>query len=87
MNPSADALLAGEPAESSIAPTAIPAAVAALDLEREQHEFHGPMDVVKGLLMWDETTEERVRKNLSQPAKPAESMPLPSQTPAANRPR
>lgn len=87
MNPPAEALLAGEPAESSVAPVAIPAAVAALDLEREQHEFHGPMDVVKGLLMWDETTEERVRKNLSPPAEPAASVPLPSQTTAANRPR
>jgi hypothetical protein len=36
---------------------------AALELEREQHEFRGFMDVVKALLMWDETTEERMGRN------------------------
>ena len=35
---------------------------AALELEREQHEFLGFMDVVKGLLLWDETTEERMSR-------------------------
>lgn len=39
--------------------------MAAIELEREHHRFLGFMDVVKGLLMWIETTDERVRKNLS----------------------
>ena len=38
---------------------------AAIELEREHHRFMGFMDVIKGLLMWIETTDERVRKNLS----------------------
>jgi hypothetical protein len=38
---------------------------AAIELEREHHRFLGLMDVIKGLLMWIETTDERVRKNLS----------------------
>lgn len=49
---------------------------AALELEREQHEFLGFMDVVKGLLLWDETTEERMDRNraaTSDPRLPAET--------------
>ena len=38
---------------------------AALEIEKEQHEFLGFMDVVKGLFMWIETPEERVTKNRS----------------------
>ena len=38
---------------------------AAIELEREHHRFMGFMDVVKGLLMWIESTDERVHKNLS----------------------
>jgi hypothetical protein len=38
---------------------------AAAELEQEHHKFFGFMDIVKGLLMWIETTEERVRKNRS----------------------
>ena len=38
---------------------------AANELEQEQHEYLGFMDVVKSLLMWIETPEERVRKNRS----------------------
>lgn len=38
---------------------------AAIELEREHHRFLGFMDVVKGLLMWVESTDERARKNLS----------------------
>lgn len=34
-------------------------------LEREHHEFLGFTDVVKALLLWVETTEERVRKDSS----------------------
>lgn len=37
-----------------------------LELEREHHKFLGVMDVVKALLMWIETTDERVRKNLAR---------------------
>jgi hypothetical protein len=91
MSTPANALLSGEPADSSSTPLPIPAGVAvqetaALELEREQHEFQGPMDVVKAMLMWDETTEERVRTKLSH-HESAASVPLPSQTVAANRPR
>ena len=35
---------------------------ATLELQREQHEFLGFVDVGKALLMWIETTKERVRK-------------------------
>lgn len=38
---------------------------AAAELEQEHHRFLGFMDVVKGLLLWIETTEERVSKNRS----------------------
>jgi hypothetical protein len=38
---------------------------AAAELEEEHHKFFGLMDIVKGLLMWIETTDERVRKNRS----------------------
>jgi hypothetical protein len=38
---------------------------AATELEQERHKFSGFMDVVKGLWMWIETTEERVRRNRS----------------------
>ncbi|MBC8001517.1 MAG: hypothetical protein H7X97_02920 [Opitutaceae bacterium] len=38
---------------------------AAVQLENEQHEFFGFMDIVKGLLIWVETSDERVCKNLS----------------------
>ncbi len=34
-------------------------------LDREQHGFKGFLDVVKGLLLWVETPEERMRKNRS----------------------
>jgi hypothetical protein len=37
---------------------------AAIELENEHHKFLGFVDVVKGLLMWVETTEERADKNL-----------------------
>jgi hypothetical protein len=36
-----------------------------VQLEREQHEFSGLKDVVKGLWMWSETPDERMRKNRS----------------------
>ena len=39
--------------------------MAAIELDREHHRFLGYMDVVKGLLMWIESTDERARKNLS----------------------
>jgi len=38
---------------------------AAIELDREHHRFLGFMDVVKGLVMWIESTDERARKNLS----------------------
>ena len=38
---------------------------AALQLEREKHEFLGYMDVAKGLLIWLETPDERMRENRS----------------------
>lgn len=38
---------------------------AALQLEREQHIFSGIKDVVKGLWMWSETPDERMRENRS----------------------
>jgi hypothetical protein len=38
---------------------------AASELEQEHHKFFGFVDAIKGLLMWIETTEERVRKNRS----------------------
>ncbi len=38
---------------------------AATELEQEHHRFLGFVDVVKGLLLWVETKEERARKNLS----------------------
>jgi len=39
--------------------------IAVIELQREQHEFLGLMDVVKGLLMWAETPDVRMRKNRS----------------------
>ena len=36
---------------------------AATELKQERHKFGGFMDVVKGLLLWVETTEERVQTN------------------------
>jgi hypothetical protein len=38
---------------------------AAIDLQREHHEFLGFMDLVKGMLMWTETPDTRMRKNRS----------------------
>jgi hypothetical protein len=38
---------------------------AANELKQERHKFLGFMDVIKGALLWVETTEERVRKNRS----------------------
>lgn len=38
---------------------------AALQLEREQHEFSGLKDVVNGLWMWSATPDERMRENRS----------------------
>ena len=38
---------------------------AVLQLEREKHEFTGFTDVVKGLWMWSETSDERMRENRS----------------------
>jgi hypothetical protein len=38
---------------------------AAIELEQERHKFLGFVDVLKGLLMWIETTEERVHRNVS----------------------
>ena len=38
---------------------------AAMELDREHHRFLGFMDVVKGLLMWIESTDERAHKNRS----------------------
>ncbi len=35
------------------------------ELDQEHHTYLGLMDVIKGLFMWVETTEERVHKNLS----------------------
>jgi hypothetical protein len=34
-----------------------------LEIENEQHEYLGFIDVVKSLFMWFETAEERVVKN------------------------
>ena len=36
------------------------------EIEQEHHRFLGFIDVVKGLFLWVESTEERVDKNLSQ---------------------
>jgi uncharacterized protein (DUF302 family) len=38
---------------------------AVIELGREQHEFHGLLDAVKGLASWAESPAERVRKNRS----------------------
>lgn len=38
---------------------------AATELEKEEHIYKGLMDVIKGLFLWVETTEERVHRNLS----------------------
>ena len=38
---------------------------AALKLEREKHEFLGSIDVIKGLSMWLETPDKRMRENRS----------------------
>lgn len=38
---------------------------AAAELKLERHKFMGFIDVVKGMLLWVETTEERERRNLS----------------------
>ena len=38
---------------------------AAIELGREQHEFRGLLDVVKGLWMWVESPAERMHKNRS----------------------
>ena len=38
---------------------------AVLQLEREKHEFAGFTDVFKGLWMWSETSDERMRENRS----------------------
>ncbi|MFN0067957.1 MAG: hypothetical protein ACKVYV_10005 [Limisphaerales bacterium] len=38
---------------------------AVIGLQREQHEFLGGMDVLKGLLMWAETPDSRMRRNRS----------------------
>lgn len=38
---------------------------AATELEQEEHIYKGLLDVIKGLFLWVETTEERVHKNLS----------------------
>ena len=38
---------------------------AIMELQREQHEFLGCMDVLKGLLIWSETPDERMRGNRS----------------------
>jgi len=47
---------------------------AATELEQERHKFMGFMDVVKGLFLWVETTEERVSKNLSLEVDPVEAV-------------
>ncbi len=38
---------------------------AAIELEKEQHRFSGLKDIVKGLWMWSETPDERIRENRS----------------------
>lgn len=38
---------------------------AVIELQREQHEFFGLMDIVKGLLMWAETPDARMHRNRS----------------------
>lgn len=38
---------------------------AEIELDQEHHTYLGLLDVIKGLFMWVETTEERVHKNLS----------------------
>ena len=43
---------------------------AAAELKLERHKFLGFTDVLKGLLLWVETTEERERKNLSLEVEP-----------------
>jgi hypothetical protein len=35
------------------------------ELEQEHHTYLGLLDVIKGLFMWVENTEERVHKNIS----------------------
>jgi len=44
---------------------------AAIELEQEQHQFLGFVDVAKSLFLWVETTEERAQKNLSLRLDPA----------------
>ena len=44
---------------------------AANELEQERHKCVGFVDVVKGLLMWVESADERTRKNLSVAVEPA----------------
>ena len=44
---------------------------ASVELDHEKHEAGGLMDVIKGLLMWVETPEERVREQHAQKAKAA----------------
>ena len=44
---------------------------AARELQQERHMFLGFMDVVKGLFMWVESTDERARYNLSLELHPA----------------
>ncbi|MEQ1752124.1 MAG: hypothetical protein ABL974_22065 [Prosthecobacter sp.] len=43
-------------------------AQAETELDQEHHTYLGLMDVIKGLFLWVETTEERVDKNLSSNA-------------------
>ena len=38
---------------------------AAIELEKEHHRFSGLKDIVKGLWMWSETPDERIRENRS----------------------
>ena len=57
---------------------------AAAELKQERHRFAGFMDVVKGLLLWVETTEERVHKNRLLRVDEAEfSIPLGAEVPPA----
>jgi len=44
---------------------------AASELRLERHTFMGFMDVIKGLFMWVESTDERARHNLSLELDPA----------------
>jgi hypothetical protein len=51
------------------------------ELGKERNQFLGFMDLVKGLSLWVETTEERAHKNLTPAPEPAcDKKPNPKET-------